>query len=573
MQPFNLRFLSSLSLACLIGCNDASQPDLILNHGVIYTLDPGRSVQEAVVITDGRISFVGSSAEALAQAGSKTQVVDLGGRLVLPGLQDTHIHPIMGGIDALSCDLSVGETAEDYLALIETYAQANPDLAWITGGGWAMSAFGPGGMPAKELLDAVVPDRPVLLFSSDGHTAWANSKALALAGLTAETPDPPDGRIDRHPETGELIGSLQEGAGNLLDHVVPAVTPEAALDGLRYSVAMLNAYGITAVQDAIVTAEDLETYHALEALGELSLHVEASLWWERERGLEQVADLIALREPYREGQVRANTVKIMQDGVMENYTAVMLEPYLLDTDNVTGIPMVEPALLKDVVTALDAAQFQVHFHAIGDGAIRQALDAIQAAKTSNGLTDGRHHISHLQIIDRADIPRFAELGVTANFQPLWAYADEYINDLTLPFIRAETAQQMYPIQSVIDAGGTVAFGSDWSVSTANPWVQIEVAITRKNPEGPEEAPGEAFLPHERVSLEAALEAFTIHAASVNHREDETGSIEAGKLADLVVLDRNLFEIPAAEISETAALVTLFKGEVAHGSLALPGESP
>jgi len=573
VQPFNLRFLSSLSLACLIGCNDASQPDLILNHGVIYTLDPGRSVQEAVVITDGRISFVGSSAEALAQAGSKTQVVDLGGRLVLPGLQDTHIHPIMGGIDALSCDLSSGETAEDYLALIKTYAQANPELTWITGGGWAMSAFGPGGMPAKELLDAVVPDRPVLLFSSDGHTAWANSKALALAGLTAETPDPPDGRIDRHPETGELIGSLQEGAGNLLDHVVPAVTPEAALDGLRYSVAMLNAYGITAVQDAIVTAEDLETYHALEALGELNLHVEASLWWERERGLEQVADLIALREPYREGQVRANTVKIMQDGVMENYTAVMLEPYLLDTDNVTGIPMVEPALLKDIVTALDAAQFQVHFHAIGDGAIRQALDAIQAAKTHNGLTDGRHHISHLQIIDSTDIPRFAELGVTANFQPLWAYADEYINDLTLPFIRAETAQQMYPIQSVIDAGGTVAFGSDWSVSTANPWVQIEVAITRKNPEGPEEAPGEAFLPRERVSLEAALEAFTIHAAAVNHREDETGSIEAGKLADLVVLDRNLFEIPAAEISETAALVTLFKGEVVHGSLALPGESP
>jgi len=278
VQPFTLRFLSCLSLLCLIGCNGASQPDLILSHGVIYTLDPGRSVQEAVVITDGRISFVGSSAEALAQAGSKTQVVDLGGRLVLPGLQDTHIHPIMGGIDALSCDLSVGETAEDYLALIETYAQANPDLAWITGGGWAMSAFGPGGMPAKELLDAVVPDRPVLLFSSDGHTAWANSKALALAGLTAETPDPPDGRIDRHPETGELIGSLQEGAGNLLDHVVPAVTPEAALDGLRYSVAMLNAYGITAVQDAIVTADDLATNLTLEALFERNLHVESSRW-------------------------------------------------------------------------------------------------------------------------------------------------------------------------------------------------------------------------------------------------------------------------------------------------------
>ena len=240
---------------------------------------------------------------------------------------------------------------------------------------------------------------------------------------------------------------------------------------------MLHGYGITSIQVAAASEPDLAAYTSLDATGDLDLRIVASIWWERDETEEQIPHIKELREQYTKGNVRATTVKIMQDGVMENYTAVMLEPYLIPEKS-KGIPMVEPEFLKDVVTMLDAEDFQVHFHAIGDGAIRQALDAIEAARTANGASDHRHHISHLQLIDPADIPRFAALDTVANFQPLWAYPDDYIIDLTIPFIGEERAKWLYPIKSVIDSGGRVAFGSDWSVSTADPFAQMETAVTR-----------------------------------------------------------------------------------------------
>ena len=557
--------LSISALTLLPGCSDQPAADMVFTNGVVYTVDGQLSRHEAVAVTNGAISFVGSNAGAEALMGTDTHVVDLAGRLMLPALQDTHIHPIMGGVEALSCDLNAGATAAEYVAIIKAYADANPDLPWITGGGWLMSAFGPGGMPSKDLIDAVVPDRPVMLSSTDAHSGWANSKALELAGITANTPDPVDGRIDRDPATGEPVGSLQEGAVSLVEAVMPELTAEQRLEGLRYTIDMLHAYGITGVQDAIVSEEDLRTYQSLANEGTLNLHVEASLWWERDRGLEQIPEMVARREEYSQGLLRANTVKIMQDGVMENYTAVMLEPYQIDQPDVTGIPMVQPELLKEVVTRLDAAGFQVHFHAIGNGAIRQSLDALASARRQNGTTDHRHHISHLQIIHPDDITRFAELDVTANFQPLWAYADEYITELTLPYISQEAADSMYPINSVLKQGGRVAFGSDWSVSTANPWAQIEVAVSRKDPLNAE---GDVFMPEERIALEDAIAAFTINAAFVNHLDATTGSIEVGKRADLIVLNQNLFEIPAEAISDTEVLLTLFGGEPVYGDLNL-----
>jgi hypothetical protein len=252
----------------------------------------------------------------------------------------------------------------------------------------------------------------------------------------------------------------------------------------------------------------------------------------------------------------------MQDGVMENYTAVLLEPYLVPSQT-RGIPMVEPELLKQIVARLDAEGFQVHFHAIGDGAIRQSLDAVEEALVQNGRLGHRHHISHIQLFDPADIPRFRELDVVANFQPLWAYADEYITELTIPFIGEERARWLYPIKSVLDSGAVVAFGSDWSVSTANPWHQIETAITRKSADNGDT---ESFIPEERIDLASAITAFTINAAFVNRKENDTGSIEAGKYADLVVLDRNLFEIEPKNISETKALLTLFEGRPVYGDI-------
>lgn len=542
---------------------EARTADLVLRNGRIYTVDATRSWAEAIGISNGRIVYVGTDADAEAVIGPSTQVVDLDGRMLLPGFQDIHIHPISGGIEASTCDLNGLGTVDAYLEEIANCAQRHKDAEWITGGGWSMAAFGPGANASRKLLDEIVPDRPVILTSADGHSAWVNSKALEIAGITADTPDPVDGIIDREPGTGNPLGSLQEGAMSLVNRHAPAIDLETRTSGLQYAIRMLNDYGITSIQDAAVTEESLEAYRALDDRGELSLRVVGSQWWEREGGLEQIEEFKALREQYTKGRVDASTVKIMQDGVMENYTAAMLEPYL-GQGGKKGIPMVEPETLNSAVTALDAEGFQVHFHAIGDAAIRQCLDAVEAAQAANGFRGNRHHISHLELIDPADIPRFRDLNVVANFQPLWAYADDYITELTVPFIGPDRSQWLYPIASVHRSGGMVAFGSDWSVSTANPFHQIETAVTRMGATGNTTEP---FLPEQRIDLPLAIAAFTIHAAWVNRQETDTGSIEAGKYADLIVLDRNLFTLDPVDISETQVLMTMIEGQVVHGDLA------
>ncbi len=557
-----------IAAAALAGCgrDDAKTDaaDLALTGGKIYTVDSERSWAEAIAVRDDRIVFVGSSEHAKAHIGPETKVVELDGRMVVPGFQDAHVHPISAGVEANSCDLNAAEDVEGYVAIIKQYADAHPDEPWITGGGWLMSAFGPGALARRELIDAVVPDRPVILWSRDGHTVWVNTKALEVAGITNKTPDPPDGRIDRDPKTGAAVGSLQEGADDLVASKMPPLSEAKREEGLRYAVKYLNGLGITAVQDASVNEEDLEAYRKLDEAGDLSLHVIGSIWWERDQGVEQIEGMKRLRSAYTKGQVDAGTVKIMQDGVMENYTAAMLEPYHLPgKKDVRGIPMVEPEKLKEAVTRLDAANFQVHFHAIGDAAIRQSLDAVEAARKANGDLGHRHHISHLQLIDKADIPRFKELGVVANFQPLWAYADDYITELTIPFLGPERSAGMYPIGSVQKSGAIVAFGSDWSVSSPSPFEQIETAVTRMGALGDTTEP---WLPEERITLPEAIAAFTINAAYTNRLDKDTGSIEVGKRADLVVLDRNLFEIPPAELSDTKVLVTLFEGRPVHGDL-------
>lgn len=577
----NLRLRSSIGLllgaaalgaAALAGCaqqatekldeKKSAVADLALTGGAIYTENGARSWAQAIAIDDGRIVYVGTDAGAKDYIGPQTQVVALKGRMVIPGMQDVHIHPISGGMEANACDLNKASTVEEYVAIVKAYAEAHPGEPWITGGGWSMASFGPGALARKELLDAVVPDRPVLLWSRDGHTTWANSKALEAAGITKDTQDPPDGRIDRDPKTGDAVGSLQEGASGLVSAKVPQATEEKRDAGLLYAVKMLNGYGITGIQDASVDEADLKTYRRIDDAGKLSLHVVGSVWWERDQGLEQIENIKRLRSEYTKGRLDVGTVKIMQDGVMENYTAVVLEPYRLPgKKDVRGIPMVEPELLKKAVTQLDADGFQVHFHTIGDGAVRQALDAIEAARTANGDLGHRHHLSHIQLIHPDDQPRFRKLGAIANFQPLWAYADDYITDLTLPFISRQTATWMYPIASMEKSGAVVAFGSDWSVSSANPFEEMETAITRMGALGETKT---VWMPEERITLPEALAAFTINAAYTNRDEKDTGSLEVGKRANLAVLDRNLFEIPATEISDTKVLLTLFEGKPVHG---------
>ena len=534
--------------------------DTVFRGGRVYTTDADRTWAEAVAIDDGRIVFVGDDAGVEAFIDNDTSVYDLNGQMMMPAFQDVHVHPISSAVDALACDLGGLDDLAAYRTRISECATSNPDVEWIKGGGWSMPVFGPGGRPSKTILDELVPDRPVYLVSADGHTGWANSVALRIAGIDETTPNPPDGIIDRDPETGEIIGSLQEGAMSLVASYVPAPEEQELLAALQYARDMFHEYGITSVQDAYAFEPELQTYVKLDRAGDLNLRVFPALWWERGGNEEQIAGFEDLRERYTSENVRPISIKIMQDGVIENYTAAMLEPYLVESGT-KGIPMVDPEALKDIVTAIDAAGFQVHFHAIGDAAVRQSLDAIETAQVTNGRRDLRHHISHLQIIDPADIPRFGELDVVANFQPLWAYADSYVVDLTIPFIGAERARWMYPIKSVIDAGGKVAFGSDWSVSTANPFPQIETAITRVDADN-HDTP--VMNPEQRITLAQALQAFTLNAAFVNHQDESTGSIAVGKLADLIVLDRNLFEIAPEDISETKVLLTLFGGKPVYG---------
>ena len=552
----------------------SSYADLVFQNGSIYTVDENRSWAKAIAIKNGIITFVGNNTDAEDFIGPDTTTVNLEQRMVLPGMHDVHIHPISGGVLSASCDLNGLSTIAQYRSAISNYANANPDVEWILGGGWAMSVFGAGGKPSRKIIDELIPDRPVYLRSTDGHSGWANSAALEMAGLTKDTPDPIDGIIDRDPETGELIGSLQEGAMNLVERIIPPTTIESKIAGLKYSIKMLNGYGITSIQDAIVRENDLKTYQSLEQNKQLSLRVVASLWWERDQGLEQIPHLIELRKKYSSELVSPRTVKIMQDGLVENYTAVLVDHYHNVPGPTKGIPMIEPEFLKEVVTALDSIGFQLHFHALGDGAARQSLDAVEESVYENGQLGNRHHISHLQLTHPDDFDRFAELEVVANFQPLWAYTGDYLTELAAPFIGEERLKWSYAIKSLQNAGALIAFGSDWSVTSANPFHQIETAITRQSASeitALENKPvdSEQDVPlniEQSIDLKTAIDAFTINAAFVNHLEKETGSLEVGKYADMVILDQNLFEINPKDISETNALLTLFDGNVVHGDI-------
>jgi len=424
----------------------------------------------------------------------------------------------------------------------------------------------PSGNPPKEPLDGVVADRPVRLWSRDGHSVWVNSRALEIAGVTRDTPDPADGWIVRA-EDREPAGTLHEGAIDLVERHVPEPSAEDRIDGLRTAQTYLHSLGITAWQDAIVGGHDptFDTYVSFARSGELTARVVGALWWDRHRGLEQVEDLIELRERSRAGRFRATSVKIMQDGVIENLTAAVLEPYLDADGRPTGNrgkSFVDPEELKSVVTRLDAEGFQVHVHAIGERAVREALDGIEMARQTNGPNDHRHHIAHIQVIHPDDLPRFRDLGVVANAQPLWAVNEGQMLHLTIPFLGAERSSWQYPFGSLVRSGATLAMGSDWAVSSPNPLWEMHVAVHRTAPSAYEYGggTGEPFLPDERIDLPTALAGFTINSAYVNHLDHLTGSIEVGKRADLAVLDRDLFEHPVEEIADASVLLTFVDGE-------------
>ncbi|MGH2555423.1 MAG: amidohydrolase, partial [Actinomycetota bacterium] len=424
--------------------------DLILTGARVYTAKPERRWADAVAIRAGRILAVGSDSEIEGWNGPETRALRLSGRMVVPGFQDAHIHPDGGGLVMTRCSLHGLRGADAYVEAVRRYAEERPEASWILGGGWSLAHF-PGGTPHRSLLDAVVPDRPVYLPNRDGHGAWVNSRALELAGIVRETSDPVDGRIERE-EDGTPFGVLHEGAMHLVSRLIPAPTQAELESALLVAQAHLHSLGITAWQDAHVSLATLAAYRALADRGELTARVVGALWWDRHRGEEQIAELIEQRGAGATERFSPTSIKIMQDGIPENFTAALLDPYLdahgRPSSN-SGLSFVEPEALGRSVTRLDAEGFQVHIHAIGDRAVREALDAFETSLARNGRTDGRHHIAHIQMVHPDDVPRFGALGVIANAQPFWACMDQQMRDLCVPFLGPERTGWQYPFASIL----------------------------------------------------------------------------------------------------------------------------
>jgi predicted amidohydrolase YtcJ len=560
MRSRLLLFFALALTACQPASDSATFADAVYTNGRIYTVNEAQPWAEAIAIKEERISFVGSDDLARAHIGPDTRTYDLAGKLMLPAFQDGHIHPVDSALDMLSCSLYDVWTLQEYLQILADCAVADPDAEWIRGGGWSMDVFGPGGIARKELLDEIVPDRPVYLESKDGHTGWVNSRALQLMGVDKSTPNPKDGIIDRDPVTGEAIGSLQEDAVELAYNALPEWSVQERIEGLRYTRDMLHRIGITAIQTGYSDEKDLQAFQALDNKGELGLRTVSSFYWHGNLPTDQLPAMLDLRKRYEGGNLRPIAVKVFQDGVAENFTAGMLEPYNREEGG-NGMQVFEPTALNDLVTRLDAAGFQLHCHSIGDRATRECLDAVEASQRTNGDLGHRHTLVHLQFIDTADYGRFAALGAVANFQPYWALADEYVSELVAPFVSADVNERMYPIRSIIDTGARVSFGSDWAVSSADPLLGIETALTRLDPEGSDYP---ALNKDEAISLRQAIRGYTIDAAYQLQHDDKTGSIEVGKLADLIVLDRNLFEIEPEGINEARVVLTLFGGKPVFG---------
>jgi predicted amidohydrolase YtcJ len=544
-----------------------SHPDAphVLTGGTIH-LDAERSVP-ALALQGDRVLAAGTEEQVLARVGPRHRRTELDGRTVVPGFIDAHVHPMPAGLGMLQCRLDRARDAAEALDGIERYAAANPDLPWIVGGGWSMEWF-PGGTPARHELDKVVPDRPAILVNRDGHGAWVNSAALRLCGVDAVTADPADGRIEREPD-GSPQGTLHEGAMDLVARHQPAVGAADVDAALAAAQQHLHSLGITGWQDALVGAyatgpDPTAGYLRAITAGTLTARVVGALWWDRAHGLEQIEDLrhrrVGVHVPGGSGSFRTSTVKMMLDGVAENFTADMLDPYLdscgCPTAN-TGLTHIDPSVLQEAVVRLDALGFQVHFHALGDGAVRQALDAVEAARRANGATDNRHHLAHLQVVHDEDIPRFARLGAAANIQALWAAHERQMDELTIPFLGPERAARQYPFAGLLAAGARVCAGSDWPVSSAAPLEAMHVAVNRQSPGAPPDGP--RFLPEQALTARQFLAAYTAGSAWVNHAEDETGTLDVGKLADFAVLDADPLAIEPDRIGEVRVTATYVAG--------------
>ena len=555
---FGLFVLAGFNLICQQ--NSSSTASLILKNGFIYTVNGQRTVAEAIAIKDGKFIYVGSNSEINKYVGKETKIIDLDKRMVLPGFFDSHCHPAYGAAHQLFDVMFTGlNSIAEYQKAIKDFAAKHPDAKFIKGRGWKNTLFGKTG-PDKKLIDEIIRDIPVALDDEGGHASWVNSKTMELAGITKETKDPRSGVIERDPKTGEPTGTLREGAANLISEIIPDYTVEQLMQALEAYQKMAAQFGITTAHDATVDAggNDFNAYKNLEKENRLAMRFRASLFVDPAKGLEQVKQLIAEREKNNGSLFQTNGAKIYIDGVVEGGTAYLKEPFK-HLPNFRGVPRWETDKLYSICAELDKNKFQIHVHSIGDAATALTLDAFAYAMKKNGKRDSRNLITHIQLVDPKDILRFKELGVVAVPQPYWFMKDDYYYNLQVPYLGLKRADDEYPMESFFKAGVAVASSSDYAVTIpCNPLKAIQIGITRSclgiND------PKEILWPEERATLDQMIASFTINGAYANFLENTTGSIEVGKMADLIVLDKNLFNVLVDEISKVKVILTFFGGK-------------
>ena len=541
---------------------------LMLRNGSIYTVHQDQPWAEAIVIRDGLIEYVGSNEGADPYINPDTLIIDLERKMVLPGFVDAHSHAshamdLVGNISLYS-----GENLADYLQSIAEFIEKNPDRNFYRGSGWADTFFTSLG-PDKKSLDDILPDRPIALISYDGHSMWVNSTTLEQAGLNRKTKDPDGGRIERDPDSGEPSGTLRETAFKLIEDVIPDHSLEERKNALMEYQKMAAKAGITLTHDPMLDTESVTAYNELAREGNLKMRFRGSITLEADQDIKTQVDLVQVEiaknvHPY----FQTLSAKIFVDGVIEGGTAYLLEPYAHRPD-FRGEPIWGPELLKDVCALLDREKIQIHLHVIGDGAARITLDAIEHAKNKNGKRDSRHSVTHLHLVDQADIPRFKDLDIIGLPQPFWFKVDDYYDELALPYLGQERADRQYPMQSLIDSGVVMASSSDFPVTIPfDPLIAIQTGVTRKSIHKTE---NRVLWPEESSSLDDLIRSFTYNGAYANFLEDEVGSLEIGKKADLIVLDQNLFDIPAEKIAEVEVLLTMIEGVIVYQGSEFPGE--
>ena len=573
----NARFVRQIFLGLLVGFlswtsfaeTKSTTADVVLIHARIYTVNAQQPWAEALAIREGKILAVGTDHEISRYRSASTKVIDAKGRLLLPGFTDCHVHFMDGSFSMQQVNVEDAKTVAEVQDRIKAYAVAHPNDPWVLGRGWSYPVFAPSGLPDKKQLDAIIPDRPAYIEGFDGHSWWANSRALEAAHITKDTPDPPGGTIVRDPATGEATGAIKEAAADaIVRRAIPIPGREAKLQALRAGFKHANELGITRVHvmgGVNVGAGDVADAELLEELrrnNELTVRFYLAYRLDPpEMTARQLEQIEQARKNYHDDWIAAGGVKFFLDGVIETHTAAMLAPYSNDP-SLSGQLLWDPDKYKAFVAELDRRGIQIFTHAIGDRAIRLALDAYEGAAAKNGTKDARHRIEHIEDASAADIPRFGPLGVIASMQPLHAYPDDDTLKSWLPAVGTERGTRGWAWHSIQAAGGVLAFGSDWPVVTLSPWPGLQNAVTRETTEG---EPKGGWIPSERISLADAIKGYTLNAAFAGHREKTEGSLEPGKLADLIVVSQNVFEVDPHDLGKTKVTLTMVGGRVAYKS--------